>query len=119
MPHLLLAGRIAQTTRLAEDLAVKMPDGLEQELKRLRYDIAVSADRSAMSALRNLLPTSQIVFGGDYPFVSIAATAGGMTNVGLSSVELRAIARDNALALFPQVKERVEARSSKAVDALK
>jgi predicted TIM-barrel fold metal-dependent hydrolase len=115
----MLAGRIAQTTRLAEDFAARMPDGLEQELKRLRYDIAVSADRSAMSALRNLVPTSQIVFGGDYPFVSIAATAGGMTNVGLSSVDLRAIGRDNALALFPQLKERVSAGSSRAVVALK
>jgi hypothetical protein len=65
----MLAGRIRRTTRLADDFAAKAPHGLDYELMRLHYDIAGSADRSAMAALMNLVPTSQIVFGSDYPFV--------------------------------------------------
>jgi len=57
-----------------------------------------------MAALMKLVPTSQILFGGDYPFVRIAETAFGMTQVGLSAADLQAIGRDNALALLPRLK---------------
>jgi predicted TIM-barrel fold metal-dependent hydrolase len=61
-----LAGRIAQLGR-TKDLPEKAPNGIEYELKRLYYEIANSANRSAMAALTNLIPTSQIMFGTDYP----------------------------------------------------
>ncbi len=100
----MLAGRITQTTRFVENLATRMPNGLEYELKLLHYDIAGAADRSAMAALMNLVPTSQIMFGGDYPFLPIAATARGITQVGISSTSLRAIRRENASTLFPRLR---------------
>jgi predicted TIM-barrel fold metal-dependent hydrolase len=49
-----------------------------------------------------LVPTSQILFGSDYPFVPIAEGAVGMTKVGLSASDLRAIGRDNAAGLLPR-----------------
>jgi 6-methylsalicylate decarboxylase len=52
----------------------------------------------------NLIPTSQILFGGDYPFMPIGATANGMTTLGLSTANLRALGRENALALPPRLK---------------
>jgi len=100
----MLAGRIVLGGGFAGNLAEKAPHGIEYELKRLYYDIAVSANRSAMSALMNLIPTSQILFGGDYPFVPIGATANGMTTLELSSADLQAIGRDNALGLLPRLK---------------
>ena len=47
---------------------------------------------------------TQILFGGDYPFVPIAETAVGMTKVGLSAADLQAIGRDNAARLLPRFK---------------
>lgn len=78
---------------------------MEYELRRLHYDIAGSANPPAMAALMKRVPTSQILFGSDYPWVRIDATAGGITNLGLSSADLQAIDRENAVALLPRLKE--------------
>ena len=100
----MLAGRLSHYSAEMKDLVAKMPNGLEFELKRLYYDIASSANPPAMAALIKLVPISQILFGSDYPFVPIAETAGGMTQVGLSAADLQATGRDNALALLPRFK---------------
>jgi hypothetical protein len=44
------------------------------------------------------------MLGGDYPFVPIPATAGGLSQVGLSGPDLQAIERDNAITLLPTLK---------------
>jgi len=98
----MLAGRLTHYSSEMKDLVAKIPNGIEFELKRLHYDIASSANPPAMAALIKLVPISQILFGGDYPYVPIAETAGGMTQVGLSVADLQAIGRDNALALLPR-----------------
>ena len=100
----MLAGRIAQTGGALFGLDRNLPHGAEYELKRLHYEIANSANRSTMAALLNLVPVSQVLFGSDYPFVPTEVTRRGMTSLGLSAEELRAIGRDNALALFPRLK---------------
>jgi predicted TIM-barrel fold metal-dependent hydrolase len=100
----MLAGRLTNYSAQIKDLADKIPNGIEFELKRLYYDIASSANPPAMAALMKLVPMSQILFGGDYPFVPIAEAADGMTHLGLSAADLRAIGRDNALALLPRLK---------------
>ncbi|MGH9683735.1 MAG: amidohydrolase family protein [Candidatus Acidiferrales bacterium] len=102
----MLAGRIAQLEHPA-DLNKTAPNGVEYELKRLHYEIANSANRSSISALTNLVPISQILFGSDFPFVPTRVTAVGMTHVGLSAAELRAIGRENAIALLPRLKAQV------------
>ena len=99
----MLAGRISQLgTLFGSDK--KVPNGVAYELKRLYYEIANSANRSAFASLNNLVPTSQIMFGTDYPFVPIEATADGMETLGLSARELQSIGRDNALSLLPRLK---------------
>lgn len=98
----MLAGRLTHYSAEMKDLVAKIPNGVEFELKRLYYDIASSANPPAMAALMKLVPISQILFGGDYPYVPIAETAGGMAQVGLSVADLQAIGRDNALALLPR-----------------
>jgi predicted TIM-barrel fold metal-dependent hydrolase len=100
----MLAGRIAQTGGGLFDLEKNMPQGVDYELKRLHYEIANSTHRSAMAALLNLVPRSQILFGSDYPFVPTEVTTRGMTTLGLPTEQLRTIGRDNALALFPRLK---------------
>lgn len=98
----MLAGRIAQLGK-RKDLAEKVPQGVEYELKRLYYEIANSANKSAMSALMNLVPTSQIMFGSDNPFVPLAATVQGLAHLGLTPAEMQAIGRGNAIRLMPRL----------------
>jgi predicted TIM-barrel fold metal-dependent hydrolase len=100
----MLAGRLSHYSAEMKDLVDKIPNGIEFELKRLYYDIASSANPPAMAALMKLVPTSQILFGSDYPFVPIAETAGGMTHLGLSPSDLKVIGRDNAAGLLQRFK---------------
>jgi len=82
------------------EFSVKLPHGVDYELKRLHYEIAFSANKPAIAALKSLVPLSQILFGSDFPFYLIGETARGMQDVGLSDSELKAIRRQNALKLF-------------------
>jgi 6-methylsalicylate decarboxylase len=99
-----LAGRIVQTGGTLFGLDKNLPNGVEYELKRLHYEIANSGNRSAMAALMNLVPSSQIMFGTDCPFVPTGVTATGMLTLGLSAEDLQLIGRGNALALFPRLR---------------
>jgi len=100
----MVAGRIARQGSAVKELSEKVPNGVEYELKRLYYEIAGSANRPAMSALMNLVPMTQIVFGSDYPWGRTSANADGLNNLGLADADLRAIERQNAVALFPRLK---------------
>ena len=100
----MVAGRIARQSSAIKELAEKVPHGVEYELKKLYYEIAGSANRPAMSALMNLVPTPQILFGSDYPWGRTSANAAGLTSVGLSSADVRAIERENAITLFPRLR---------------
>lgn len=87
-----------------KDIAEKAPNGIEYELKRLYYDIAGTAYRPAIAALTSLVPTTQILFGSDNPFVPLAETAEGIKRLGFSTDDLERIGRDNALGILPRLK---------------
>ena len=99
----MVTGRMAQLGPFF-DIDKKVPTGVEYELKRLYYEIAASANRSAMAALMNLVRISQILFGSDYPFVPVEVTTNGMSTLGLSASVVRAISRENAGALLSRLK---------------
>jgi 6-methylsalicylate decarboxylase len=98
-----LAGRISQLAT-PKDHAEKMPKGLDYELQRLYYEVANSANRSAITALHSIVPLSQIMLGSDYPYVPIGVTNDGLASMGFSARELKALRRDNALQLLPRLK---------------
>jgi predicted TIM-barrel fold metal-dependent hydrolase len=98
----MLLGRMHQYG--PKDTAKIAPNGIEYELKRLYYDIAGTAYRPAIAALTSLVPTTQILFGSDNPFVPLAETAEGMMELGLSANDLALIGRENALTLLPGLK---------------
>jgi predicted TIM-barrel fold metal-dependent hydrolase len=55
-----------------------------------------------MSALKKVVPVSQIVFGTDYPFRTSIDHVKGLKECGVfSGPELRAIERENPLRLVP------------------
>ncbi len=47
------------------------------------------------------VPTSQILFGSDFPYRPLGETADSLPQMGLADAQLRAIGRDNALTLLP------------------
>lgn len=98
----MMLGRMHQYA--PKDIADKVPNGIEYELKRLYYDVAGTAYRPAIAALTNLVPATQILFGSDYPFIPLAETAEGITQLGFATSDLQRIGRDNALALLPTLK---------------
>ena len=87
-----------------KDIVQKAPNGIDYELRRLYYDIAGTAHRPAIAALTTLVPTTQILFGSDDPFVPLAKTAEGIMQLDLPVGDLERIGRENALALLPRLK---------------
>ena len=73
------------------------------ELRRFYYDTAQSANPVAMAALTKFIPTSQIVYGTDYPYRTAADHTKGLAEI-FSAADLRAIERDNALRILPRMR---------------
>jgi len=76
---------------------------VERELERFYYDTAQVANTVTVTALANLVPVSQIVFGTDYPYRSPAEHVRGL-NERFDAAALQAIGRDNALRILPRLK---------------
>jgi predicted TIM-barrel fold metal-dependent hydrolase len=88
-----------------EDRARLLPNGVDHEVKRQYYDVAsIAVNPAGMAAVLKLIPTSQLMYGSDQPFGSLAAIAAGLGKLDLAASDLRAIGRDNALRLFPRLK---------------
>ncbi|HET7197613.1 MAG TPA: amidohydrolase family protein, partial [Burkholderiales bacterium] len=92
----MLAGRMEFFFRNAKNLKEIAPQGIEAELQRLYYDTANATHRSAMAALLQLVPSSQVVFGSDHPYVTVAPQAAELASLGLAPAVLAAIEGGNA-----------------------
>ena len=84
-------------------MAARLPEGILHELTRFYYDVAQVAHPVPMSALREMVPLSQILFGTDYAFRSAVEINEGLARCGLTAPQLRDIRRNNALPLFPRL----------------
>jgi predicted TIM-barrel fold metal-dependent hydrolase len=80
-----------------------LPKGLMYELKKFYYDTAQANTAPALAALLKVVDPSQILFGTDYPFRTSAEVIGGLTAQRFAARDLRAIERDNALRLLPEL----------------
>jgi predicted TIM-barrel fold metal-dependent hydrolase len=75
------------------------------ELRKFYYDTAQSSNPIAQTALRQVVPVSQIVYGTDYWFRTAAETGRGLlTNKVYTAAELHAIDRGNAERILPRYK---------------
>ena len=99
----MLAARTNAFVQRHKEIADRVPNGVSYELKKLYYDVANSINPSSMAALTNLVPTSQILFGSDFPYVPAAVTANGLDHFGLSANDLQAVNRENGIRLFPRL----------------
>jgi predicted TIM-barrel fold metal-dependent hydrolase len=101
----LLAGRAA-VMGFGREFADKMPNGIDHELRKLHYDVALQANRPALAALFAYVPMSQVLLGSDYPFGTSTDGIRGLEEYGLKPGELAAIYRGNAERLLPQFGRR-------------
>ncbi|MDJ0852259.1 MAG: amidohydrolase family protein [Myxococcota bacterium] len=89
------------------------PLGALHYLGRFFYDTALAANPHALRCLTELVEPARILFGSDYPFAP--APIGKLTAEGLEQYDgfdgsaRAAIERDNALALLPGLRARIEA----------
>ena len=101
MPFLLSRFAYQEATMKGKEQV--LPKGLMYELKKFYYDTAQANSAPALAALLKVAPTSQILFGTDYPFRTSAEVIGGLTAQRFPTKDLRAIERDNALRLLPEL----------------
>ena len=84
--------------------APTLPDGVFDELRRLYYECAHAAYPMPIAALTKLVPSTQYLFGTDYPAEPMASTLDHLPENGFSPEVLRALNRGNAERLFPRLK---------------
>jgi len=98
----ILANRLART--FPKEFAPQVPNGVLYELKRQYYDTASASNPTSLSAILSVVPSSQILFGSDFPFLSAGDTSGELAHAGLPEDTVEAINRNNAARLFERLK---------------
>ena len=88
-----LTERYTRLPLVNKNLAARVPNGVEHELKRFYYDTAQAAHPMALASLTKLVPASQIVFGTDFPYRTAADHVKGLAAYGFSASDLQAIER--------------------------
>lgn len=100
MPFLI--ERFVRLPLLSKAAAANTPEGVKALLQRFHYDTAQVANPAAMAALTKVVPTSQIVFGTDFPFRTARDHVEGLKQI-FDEADLRKIGSDNARALLPRL----------------
>ncbi len=70
----------------------------------VRYNVALQANRPALTALFAYVPISQVLLGSDYPFGTAADDIRGLEEYGLKPSDLESIYHGNAERLLPRLK---------------
>lgn len=79
----------------------EFPEGFVPVARKFYYDTAQVPNKPALSALKAVVPVSQILFGTDFPWLTAEHHVKGMREAGVFTVEeLRAIDRENAARLL-------------------
>ena len=104
MPYLI--ERILGRTEMASLTDPSKPNARLQQLRQFYYDTANANNVVAMTALKKVVGTSQILFGTDYPYEGpVAEQANDLRMSGaFSTEEMQAVYGDNARKLNPQLK---------------
>jgi predicted TIM-barrel fold metal-dependent hydrolase len=83
-------------------LQAQASEGFRKAAGRFFYDIAQSSNPVATTALRSVIPVSQIVFGSDYPFRTPLEHVKGLEGGGVfTAKELASLYRGNVAAALP------------------
>jgi 6-methylsalicylate decarboxylase len=95
-----LQGRFVHDS-LSPERQQLLPGGFFGEARKMYYDTAQSAAAAPMAALTKVVPLSQILFGSDYPYLSVKENVDGLASCGIfDAKQLAAIDRANTVALL-------------------
>lgn len=102
-----LAQRIAGFVRAAPESAGGLtPEAVLAQIAAFHYDTALAANPLQIGALKQIVPTSRILFGSDWPFSPEAGLAGGIAALRampiLSDEERGLILGENARRMLPR-----------------
>lgn len=97
------AGRIEASINRVKDHETRLPHGAVHEMKKFYYDIAGAANRGALLSLMELVATTQVLFGTDFPSGLSRDIIDGLARIGFSEADIAAINRGNAARLLPRL----------------
>jgi 6-methylsalicylate decarboxylase len=83
----------------------KIPNGTFYELKRLYYECAHATYPMPMAAVRAFAPTTQLLFGTDFPIEPTESTVEQFPSLKLPADVQHALDRGNAERLWPRFKQ--------------
>jgi predicted TIM-barrel fold metal-dependent hydrolase len=95
--------RLVGLARNRPELGARVPNGVMHELSKLYVDVVGVMTPGALKAVLDIVPLSHLLFGSDYPFWDPDETVKGLAGLNLPAADLRAIERDNALRLLPNL----------------
>lgn len=103
MPFLI--ERFLFEARSNPSLKTKLPDGVLPEVRRFYYETAQAFRAPSMSALLDVVPVSQVLFGTDFPYRESLEQVVGLKASGVvNAAQIRAIQHDNAVKLVPRLR---------------
>jgi predicted TIM-barrel fold metal-dependent hydrolase len=103
MPFLI--ERFVRNPILVPSSAALFPEGVLPELRRFYYDTAQVSNPAAMAALLKVVPSSQVVFGTDFPYRTAYDHVKGIRDVGMfDEATLAMIERGTAAGLIPRLR---------------
>jgi predicted TIM-barrel fold metal-dependent hydrolase len=114
LPYLAYRTSLLQgTNAIAQNLGLSNFDKQNLDYGRLFYDTALSPAPSAMMSVREVAPVSHVMFATDWPFSGPVFVVPGdpapQLAESFNSTELKQVLRDNQLAQFPGLKQRLGA----------
>ena len=81
-----------------------LPNGPLPEFRKFYYELAQGNTKAQLSALFEMVPVSQAVYGTDYPYRDGAEVNEGIANWKFSAADLRSIESETARKLLPHLK---------------
>ncbi|GAA3436002.1 amidohydrolase family protein [Kutzneria kofuensis] len=106
-----LANRLTYGPTIGAHLAERAPSDVLGTLRRLHFDIAMSANRFTLPSLAAFADPANVLFGSDFPFMPVSTTeetvAGLAESREWTGAQKAAIGRDNALRLLPRLAARL------------
>ena len=86
-----------------KDRKAQVPNGVMHELRKFHYDTAQGHHEGALKALLTIIPTSQVLYGTDYPFWDGRRVSADLAKGPFTPADRLAIDRGNAMRLFPRL----------------
>jgi len=99
-----LTSRFIRLAFERKDPRMPMPAGPMPILEKYYYEVAQGNTPGQLAALTKMVPTSQILFGSDYPYRDAKEAVDGLLDYKFPTADLRAIDYENTMRLIPRLK---------------